>query len=45
MLEAFIVACCLGVPVALGVVATFRKGKKEQEATMSSQDIGKRHRE
>ena len=46
MLEALLLAgCCLGIPVALGVVATFRKGKKEQEATMSSQDIGKRHRE
>ena len=39
MLEVLLVACCLGVPVALGVVATFRKDKKGQEVAMSSQDI------
>ena len=45
MLEAFIVACCLGVPVALGVVATFRKGKKGQEVIVGSQDVEERRRE
>ncbi len=39
MLEVLLVACCLGVPVALGVVATFRKGKKGQESIVSSQDV------
>jgi len=48
MIEALLVACCLGIPVALGVVATFRKGKKGQGVIVSSQDmqdIEKRRRE
>ena len=45
MIEALLVACCLGIPVALGVAATFRKGNKEQEAAISSKDTKERRRE
>lgn len=30
MVEALLVACCLGIPIALGVLATLRKGGKGQ---------------
>jgi hypothetical protein len=33
MLEALLVACCLGVPAAIGVLVTFRRGKKGQGVT------------
>ena len=43
MLEALLLAgCCLGIPVALGVVASFRKGKKGQGVIVSSQDVEKK---
>jgi hypothetical protein len=45
MLEAFIVVCCLGIPFALGVVATLRTSKKNPEATVSSPNIEERRRE
>ena len=45
MIEALLVACCLGIPVALGVVATFRKGKKGQDVAVISKDLEERRRE
>lgn len=42
---AIVVGCCVGIPVAMGVLATLRKGKKEQDVAVISQDLEERHRE
>tara|TARA_B100000315_G_scaffold226753_1_gene233961 strand:+ start:97 stop:234 length:138 start_codon:yes stop_codon:yes gene_type:complete len=45
MIEALLMACCLGIPAAIGVLAVFRKGKRVQEVTGDPREVEARHLE